>query len=291
MSDDAIGLTLLPGSRPSLDKKEVAHRHRTQPYAFCMIVWIDERTPLPPTSQAMGAEQEVPGLLAVGGGLSLQRLEEAYRHGVFPWFSEGQPTLWWAPDPRMVLWVDEFRMPRSLRQTLKRFVLDPACEIRVDTAFDQVIHACAQSARPGQEGTWILPEMIEAYVAWHRQGRVHSVETWVDGKLVGGLYAVSIGRMCFGESMFAGRPDASKIALAALVALCRERGMAMIDCQQNTSHLARFGAREIARTAFERHLDHAVAVQDWRPWTYHRRLWRHVLPGLPPLDEPRIDTP
>lgn len=256
-----------------------------------MIVWIDDRAPLPPTSQAMGVGQEVPGLLAVGGGLSLRRLEEAYRLGVFPWFSAGQPTLWWAPDPRMVLRVDEFRMPRSLRQTLKRLVADPAFEIRVDTAFDRVIQACAVAARPGQEGTWILPEVIEAYQAWHRQGFVHSVETWMDGELVGGLYAVGIGRMCFGESMFAGRPDASKIALAALVALCRERGIAMIDCQQNTAHLARFGAREIPRLEFERHLGQAVAVQDERPWTYHRELWRHLLPGLPLLDELRTDTP
>ena len=246
-----------------------------------MIVWIDDRSPLPPVEQAMGPGEDAPGLLAVGGGLSLARLDEAYRQGVFPWFSAGQPPLWWAPDPRMVLHVDEFRMPRSLRKTLRRFVADPSCEIRVDTAFETVIRACATTARPGQDGTWIVPEMVEAYLAWHRSGRVHSVETWIDGELAGGLYAVAIGHMCFGESMVAMRPDASKIALAALVALCREHGIGLIDCQQNTAHLARFGAREIPRQAFQTQLRQAVAIPDPTPWTYDRALWRHVLPETP----------
>ena len=254
-----------------------------------MILWIDDRTPLPPTGQAMGPGEDIPGLLAVGGGLSLDRLEEAYRHGIFPWFSAGQPTLWWAPDPRMVLHTAEFHLPRSLRRTLRRFVADPDCEIRVDTAFEQVIQACALTPRPGQDGTWIVPELAEAYLAWHRRGRVHSIETWIGGELVGGLYVVGIGRMCFGESMFAHRPDASKIALAALVALCRERGIEMVDCQQNTTHLARFGAREIPRQAFEAHLGKTVVPEDPRPWSYDRGLWRWVLPEAPVDDDPRPD--
>ena len=247
-----------------------------------MIHWIDDHLPLPPTREALGPDDDFPGLLAVGGRVTVKRLEEAYRHGVFPWFSQGQPPLWWSPDPRMVLFVDEFRLPRSLCKTLRRFIFTEGCEVRIDTAFEQVLTSCAQTSRPGQDGTWIGPEIAEAYLAWHRRGHVHSVETWVDGQLVGGLYAVAIGAMCFGESMFAHQADASKIALAALVALCRDRGIAMIDCQQNTAHLARFGAREIPRQDFEGHLRKALAHRDDRPWAYHRPLWRH----LPLFDGP-----
>ena len=187
-----------------------------------MIQWIDDNTPLPPTQRAMGADDEAPGLLAAGGRVTPQRLEEAYRHGVFPWFSPGQPTLWWSPDPRMVLPLAEFRIAHSLRKTLRRFMRSPGCEIRIDSAFERVMLACANTPREGQRGTWILPTMVDAYTRWHRAGRVHSVETWVDGELVGGLYGVSIGRMFFGESMFAHATDASKIALCALVALDRK---------------------------------------------------------------------
>ncbi len=223
--------------------------------ADAALPWLDDdATPLPPTSQALGPASGAPGLLAAGGNLSLQRLEEAYRHGVFPWYSEGQPVLWWAPDPRMVLVVDEFKVGRSLRKTLTRFIRTPGCEIRIDSAFERVIAACAGAPREGQQGTWILPPMQRAYSAWHRAGAVHSFETWIDGQLAGGLYGVAIGRMFFGESMFSRASDASKIALAALVAFCRAHGIALIDCQQNTRHLASLGAREIARADFERHL-------------------------------------
>jgi leucyl/phenylalanyl-tRNA--protein transferase len=159
---------------------------------------------------------------------------------------------------------------------LRRFVATPGCEVRVDTAFEQVIHACATTARDGQEGTWIVPAMVRAYSAWHHAGRVHSVETWVGGDLVGGLYAVSIGRMVFGESMFAHRTDASKIALAALVCLCREHGVALIDCQQNTRHLASFGAREVSRADFERHLFEGLQGPAIGDWTYHESMWAHL---------------
>ncbi len=214
-----------------------------------MLHWIDDAAPLPPTRLALGPDSDAPGLLAAGGKLTPQRLDEAYRQGVFPWFSAGQPVLWWSPDPRMVLPVA--RVPgcrRSLRKTLRRFLRSPGCEMRFDSDFEQVIQACAQHAarRPGRHldraARWSAPTPNGIAT-----GRVHSVETWVDGRLVGGLYCVAIGRMVFGESMFAPGTDASKIALAALVAACRAHGVALIDCQQNTGHLASLGAHEISR--------------------------------------------
>jgi leucyl/phenylalanyl-tRNA---protein transferase len=244
------------------------------------LPWVDDDEPLPPASQALPAGSEAPGLLAAGGELSVQRLEEAYRHGIFPWFSQGQPVLWWSPDPRMVLPVERFKVSRSLRKTLQRFIHTPGCEVRFDSAFDQVIKACASTPRDGQNGTWILPVMQQAYSAWHRAGRVHSVETWVDGRLVGGLYAVSIGRMVFGESMFSTQTDASKIALAALVAFCRAHQVQAIDCQQNTGHLASLGAGEVPRHEFERLLTHGLGGGDITDWSYHLRYWS--LLGLTP---------
>ena len=148
--------------------------------------------------------------------------------------------------------------------------------MRVDSAFEQVIHACAQAPREGQDGTWIVPAIAEAYTRWHGMGRAHSVETWVDGELVGGLYGVGIGRMFFGESMFAHRTDASKIALAALVAMCRHHGITLIDCQQNTAHLATLGAREITRAAFEQHLSLTLGAGDVLDWTYDESMWQHL---------------
>ncbi|MBN4841548.1 leucyl/phenylalanyl-tRNA--protein transferase, partial [Citrobacter braakii] len=165
----------------------------------------------------------------------------AYSNGIFPWYSTGQPVLWWSPDPRMVLHVDEFRVRRSFRKVLHRFLKDPRCEVRIDSAFGDVIRACARTPRPGQDGTWIVPDMQAAYRALHRAGHAHSVEAWWDGELVGGLYLVNLGRAVFGESMFTHRRDASKMALAALVAACRAWGVALIDCQQQTRHLASLG--------------------------------------------------
>lgn len=242
------------------------------------IAWIDEDTPLPPARHALGPDSDAPGLVAAGGRVTPGRLEEAYRKGIFPWYGPGQPVLWWSPDPRMVLPTAEFRVSHSLRKTLRRFVRTPGCEIRVDHAFDRVIAACANTPREGQDGTWIVPQVMNAYREWHRLGRVHSVETWIDGELVGGLYGVGIGRMFFGESMFAHRTDASKIALAALVAFARENGIALIDCQQNTRHLASMGAREIDREAFERHLAIACNREDIGRWSYDASLWERLAP-------------
>ena len=167
-------------------------------------------------------------------------------------------------------------MSRSFRKTLARFVRTAACQVRIDTAFSAVIEACSAMPRQGQAGTWIVPAMIDAYRTWHSAGRVHSFETWVDGQLVGGLYGVSLGRMFFGESMFSLRPDASKIALAALVCFCREHEVPTIDCQQRTEHLISLGAREVQRSEFE----HVLAAGLNRPtiaeWTYHPNHWRHL---------------
>jgi leucyl/phenylalanyl-tRNA--protein transferase len=248
-----------------------------------MLTWLhDPQTPLPDTTLALGADSEAPGLLAAGEDLSPARLEEAYRRGIFPWYGSGQPVLWWSPDPRMVLPVADFRVSHSLRKTLRRFAAAPGCELRIDSAFDRVIAACAGTPRAGQDGTWIQPALRAAYAAWHRLGAVHSFETWIDGELAGGLYGVGIGRMFFGESMFSHRSDASKIALAGLVAFCRTEGIALIDCQQNTAHLASLGAREIDRPAFEGHLLRAVREPTPRDWTYHRSHWAQLgLDGTP----------
>jgi leucyl/phenylalanyl-tRNA--protein transferase len=240
------------------------------------LIWIDDDTPLPPTRFALGPGSEAPGLLAAGGSVTPLRLDEAYRHGVFPWYSPGDPPLWWSPDPRMVLPVAECHLSATLRKTLRRFIRDPGCEIRIDSAFRRVMAACAGAPRDGQDGTWIAPEIIAAYGAWHDAGAAHSVETWVDGDLVGGLYGVGIGTMFFGESMFAQRTDASKIALAALVAFCRAHGITLIDCQQRTGHLASFGAREITRTAFEAHLSRSLGAAPPAAWAYHPRLWAEL---------------
>jgi leucyl/phenylalanyl-tRNA---protein transferase len=241
-----------------------------------LLTWIDDDTPLPPTSLALGPDSDAPGLLAIGGSVAPARLEQAYRRGIFPWFGPGEPPLWWSPDPRMVLPVADFRLSHSLRKTLRRFVRSAGCEVRSDSAFERVIAACAQAPREGQAGTWIVPEMIDAYTAWHRLGRAHSVETWIDGELAGGLYGVGIGAMFYGESMFAHRTDASKIALAALVAFCRAHAIVLIDCQQATRHLASFGARQITRASFEAHLSRVLGGTPPASWSYHRRYWSQL---------------
>ncbi len=185
------------------------------------------------------------GLLAVGGKLSPECLMRAYRHGIFPWYSEDQPILWWSPDPRMVLFPHELRVSRSLRKTLRR----GQYRITLDEAFPRVIKACA-AQRQDDEGTWITAEMMAAYCQLHHQGVAHSVEAWCDGELVGGLYGVAIGKVFFGESMFHRRRDASKVAFVTLVAQLSAWGYGLIDCQVATEHLASLGAREISRQRF-----------------------------------------
>jgi leucyl/phenylalanyl-tRNA--protein transferase len=242
-----------------------------------MLTWLaSPDDPLPDTCHALPAGSEAPGLVAAGEDLSPRRLAEAYARGIFPWYSQGQPVLWWSPDPRMVLPVAEFKLSHSLRKTLRRFIAAPQCQVRIDHDFPAVIHACATTPRDGQDGTWIQPELQAAYGAWHRLGAVHSFETWIDGRLVGGLYGVNLGRMFFGESMFSHATDASKIALAALVAFCRAHGIALIDCQQRTAHLGSLGAREIDRPTFEGHLARTVVLQPPEDWTYDESHWTHL---------------
>ncbi|HZD41256.1 MAG TPA: leucyl/phenylalanyl-tRNA--protein transferase [Terriglobales bacterium] len=194
------------------------------------------------------------GLLAVGGDLSSERLLEAYRLGIFPWYTEDQPILWWSPDPRLILELGNFKISRSLGRTLKRRTFD----VTFDRAFDEVIRACAKTHRPGQSGTWITPEMEEAYVKLHGLGYAHSVETWFEGELVGGLYGVSLGKAFFGESMFHHKRDASKVALAALVAKLQCWDFQFIDAQMTTEHLLSLGAREVSRRLFLKRLRSAL---------------------------------
>lgn len=237
------------------------------------LPWLAAGQDFPPASQAWGESSPAPGLLAAGGTLDIDTLRRAYSQGIFPWFSDGQPILWWSPDPRMVLDVAQFRLHRSLRKTLEEFRKAPGCEIRVDSAFEQVIQACSTSPREGQSGTWIVPDMIAAYTKLHRAGLAHSIETWVNGRLVGGLYCVALGKSVFGESMFSRASNASKIALAALVGFCRHHGIQQIDCQQNTRHLASLGAREISRDLFlmqvEKGLIQAAPVWQFVPLYWH----------------------
>lgn len=216
-----------------------------------MIPWLHFQDPFPPVTRALADPN---GLLAAGGDLSVARLLAAYRRGIFPWFNPGEPILWWSPDPRMVLFPMEFKRSRSLKKRLAR----ADYQVRADTAFAQVMAACA-APRAGASGTWISRPMIAAYGALHEAGYAHSFETWVQGEngaeLVGGLYGVALGRAFFGESMFARQTDASKIALAHLVRFLASHDFGVIDCQMNTAHLASLGAREIPRADFSRLLD------------------------------------
>lgn len=242
------------------------------------LPWLAPGQDFPPASQAWGESSPAPGLLAAGGVLDVDTLRCAYSRGIFPWYSEGQPTLWWSPNPRMVLDVSEFRLHPSFRKTLQKFRKTAGCEIRIDSAFEQVIQACSTSPREGQAGTWIVPAMIAAYGDLHRTGLAHSVETWVNGKLAGGLYCVAMGKSVFGESMFSRSTDASKIALAALVCFCRHHGIRQIDCQQNTHHLASLGAREISRDLFSEQV--ATGLAQMAPvWQFDPLYWRELLPS------------
>jgi leucyl/phenylalanyl-tRNA---protein transferase len=208
-----------------------------------MIPYLGPLDLFPPVESA---REDMGGLLAVGGDLLPDRILDAYRRGIFPWGTvDGQP-LWYSPDPRMVLFPDEFRLTRSLRKTLRAGTF----EVRFDSDFPGVMAACATTPRNGQDGTWITPEMRHAYTRLHELGWAHSVETYADGVLVGGLYGMAIGRMFYGESMFSRRSDASKVAFAHLIEFLVTHQFGMIDCQMYTDHLASLGGREIPRAEF-----------------------------------------
>jgi leucyl/phenylalanyl-tRNA--protein transferase len=206
------------------------------------------------------------GLLAIGGDLRAERLLEAYRHGIFPWYSEGQPILWWSPDPRAVLFPERLKVSRSLRKSLRstRFT------VTLDTRFREVMQACAQPRKQSADGgTWITPEMLDAYVRLHELGLAHSVETWRDGELVGGLYGVALGAAFFGESMFSRASDASKVALVQLVGQLAAWGFRIVDCQLPSPHLSSLGAEEIPRREFMDRLDEALKQPDrCGPWRF-----------------------
>lgn len=207
------------------------------------VLILDRQTPFPPLQQAL---TDPNGLIAIGGDLSAQRLLAAYQRGIFPWFSPGEPILWWSPDPRMVLFPAQVHISRSLRKVMQQHLF----EIRINTAFEQVIAACAATARPGQDGTWISPDMIKAYSQLHYSGYAHSVEAWQGNILVGGCYGIRIGRMFYGESMFHHVSNASKVAFAHMVQWLNTQQVGMIDCQMRTPLLESFGACEIPRDRF-----------------------------------------
>ncbi len=233
-----------------------------------MIPWLEPDDPFPPLERAL---KQPNGLLAAGADLSPQRLLSAYRQGIFPWYSQDEPILWWSPDPRMVLIPAELKIARSLAKTLRK----RHYEVRFDTAFEAVLHGCATrgadpAAGSGAAGaTWITDAMRAAYVHLHRLGYAHCAETWIDGELAGGLYGVAIGRMFYGESMFTRVRDASKLAMVHLVRRLERDGCGMIDCQMHTTHLASLGARAIARSEFSLRLpelvDYAATPGKWDP--------------------------
>lgn len=212
---------------------------------------IDNDSPFPPLSAAL---IDPNGLIAIGGDLSVSRLVDAYRQGIFPWYSDNDPILWWSPTPRMVLFLDELKVSHSLAKTLRSKVFD----VRFNTAFREVIIACSKKTRPGQLGTWITEDIIEAYCAMFEAGYAICAETWLDNQLVGGCYGVKIGKMFFGESMFHDVTDASKVAFVSLMQSLKAEGSKMVDCQMKTSHLASLGAREIPRDLFAQKLAELV---------------------------------
>ncbi len=186
------------------------------------------------------------GLLALGGDLSEERLLLAYSMGIFPWYSEGSPILWWSPDPRLILIPEELKVSRSLRKA----IIKGTFKVTVDTAFEQVMRGCSEIERKGQDGTWITEDMIEAYTSLHRSGYAHSVESWHNGELVGGLYGIILGKAFFGESMFSKMSNASKVAFVTFVETLKEQGFKLIDCQVKTEHLLSLGAKEVSRKKF-----------------------------------------
>ncbi|ALM84623.1 leucyl/phenylalanyl-tRNA--protein transferase [Bordetella sp. N] len=262
------------------------------------LPWLEPDTPLPPAASAL---REPDGLLAAGADLSVARLHEAYSHGIFPWFSEGEPVLWWSPDPRMVLACADFSESHSLAKRLRRMareegdradgksLLTETIEVRVDTAFEQVLLACA-APRGQQNATWITPAMRQVYLEWHHAGAAHSIETWIDGHLSAGLYGISLGGMFFGESMFTRVTDGSKIALAHLVRFLKRHDVPWIDCQQQTRHLGSLGAKPVPRERFVDEVQQLVrrASPPWQPGRLDTAGVIHPLgpPAFLPADDP-----
>ncbi|WP_371132583.1 leucyl/phenylalanyl-tRNA--protein transferase [Polaromonas sp.] len=240
------------------------------------LAWLEPGQAFPPVETAWGPQDPAPGLLAAGGVLDVATLVSAYSQGIFPWYSAGQPILWWSTDPRMVLRTDAFRLHRSLRKSIQSLLRAGRLEVRFDHDFEQVIHTCSHMPRAGQSGTWILPAMVHAYIRLHQAGVAHSVETWIDGELVGGLYAINLGAMVFGESMFSRQSNASKMALAALAAFCRAQQIPLIDCQQDTPHLASLGGQLMPRQTFLQHVQKTTQLATPN-WKFEPIYWQNLL--------------
>ncbi|MCQ8896085.1 leucyl/phenylalanyl-tRNA--protein transferase [Limnobacter humi] len=234
--------------------------------ASITLPWLDSPKDFPTTGQAL---LEPAGLLAASDHLTVDWLLQSYPRGIFPWYSPGEPVLWWSTNPRAVLYVEEFKLHRSLLKAIRKQAADPSREIRLNHAFEATIRACAGHPRAGQQGTWITEHIIQAYLDLHRLGHAHSIEHWHNGALVGGLYCVAFGRMVFGESMFARETDASKVAFAYFVSWLKRQNVRIIDCQQATHHLLSLGARLLERKVFEEEMAHSISMSalNWEPCT------------------------
>jgi leucyl/phenylalanyl-tRNA---protein transferase len=242
------------------------------------IAWLGPQDSFPNPLFEPDPDPNVPGLVAVSEHIYPGQLARAYQQGIFPWYSDNQPILWWSPDPRMVLKPGEFKCSDSLRKIIRSFCQNSQSQIMVDDDFGAVIRSCATSARKDQDGTWITHEIIDAYTALHEQGNAHSIAVIEDGQLTGGLYCVSFGRMVFGESMFSHKTNASKIALAALSAWCLMNQIQMIDCQQETAHLLSMGAAPISRQVFLEQLQISLnQTKIEQSWTFDKTILQHWL--------------
>jgi leucyl/phenylalanyl-tRNA--protein transferase len=242
------------------------------------ITWLGPHDSFPNPLLTPDPDPSVPGLIAVSERIYPDQLLQAYQLGIFPWYSNEQPVLWWSPDPRMVLKPGHFKCSESLRKNIRLFCQDTHSHLLVDADFGAVIRACATSSRKDQDGTWITHEIMDAYTTIHEQGHAHSIALVEQGELVGGLYCVALGGMVFGESMFSRKPNASKIALAALSAWCIENAVAMIDCQQETNHLSSLGAAPISRAVFLGQLQISLNQTNIdKPWTFDKNILTHWL--------------
>lgn len=242
------------------------------------ITWLGPEDSFPNPRFEADPDPSVPGLIAVSERIYPGQLSKAYQLGIFPWYSDNQPVLWWSPDPRMVLKPTQFKCSDSLQKIIRHFCQDAQSQILVDADFGAVIRSCATSSRKDQDGTWITHEIMDAYTALHEQGNAHSIAVTENGQLVGGLYCVSFGAMVFGESMFSRKSNASKIALAALAAWCQSIGVEMIDCQQETAHLHTLGAAPIPRKVFLEQLQNSLNQTNIKhSWNFDKTILHHWL--------------
>ncbi|QWE13285.1 leucyl/phenylalanyl-tRNA--protein transferase [Polynucleobacter sp. AP-Titi-500A-B4] len=242
------------------------------------ICWLGPHDSFPNPLLGTDPDPSVPGLIAVSERIYPDQLLQAYQLGIFPWYSDEQPVLWWSPDPRMILKPENFKCSESLRKNIRLYCQDVQSELLVDADFGAVIRACATSSRKDQDGTWITHEIMDAYTTIHEQGHAHSIALVEQGELIGGLYCVALGGMVFGESMFSRKPNASKMALAALSAWCIQNQVAMIDCQQETAHLSSLGAAPISRDDFLQQLRISLNQSNIEiPWKFDKNILTHWL--------------